>query len=275
MFSPFAGELRTVKIRGYVALGLIGLCFPFFDLFQRTVVTGWARLRPSSRIPFMGWWINRMRAFVVWCVQRVGGASIPMPDRVIPSGPGTLIVMNHQSVLDIPLVVGSVKDGYPRIVTRERYRRFIPLISQMVRLYQYPTVDPKGSAEQLRKSLEALGEAAESDVPVAIFPEGTRTKDGEVGRFRGRGLRILLSKRAWTVHMLVVDGYWRSAKLKHFVRGMAHIDGRIQYLGSAEWTDPSADPKEFIAEVRGRIVDGLAELRGTGADPASSGSDAP
>jgi 1-acyl-sn-glycerol-3-phosphate acyltransferase len=143
----------------------------------------------------------------------------------------------------------------------------------MVRLYQYPTVDPRGSAEQLRKSLAVLGEAADSDVPIAIFPEGTRTKNGEVGRFRGRGLQVLLSKRAWTVHMLVVDGYWRSAKLKHFVRGMAHIEGRIQHLGSVEWTDPSADPTEFIAQVRGRIVEGLDELRGIDGDPASSGAD--
>lgn len=253
-----------MKIRGYAALGLVGLCFPFFDLFQRTVISAWVFLRPSSRIPVLGWWINRMRAFVVWCLERIGGASVPMPERVIPCGPGTLIVMNHQSVLDIPLVVGSVRDGYPRIVTRERYRRFIPLISQMVRLYQYPTVDPRAKAEQLRKALATLADAADSDVPVAIFPEGTRTKNGEVGRFRGRGLKILLSKRAWTVHLLVVDGYWRSAKLKHFVRGMAHIEGSIEYLGSVEWTDPTAQPDEFIEGLRARIVDGLAELRSAG-----------
>ena len=251
-----------MKIRGYAALGLIGLSFPFFDLFQRTVISGWVFLRPSSRIPVLGWWINRMRAFVVWSLERIGGASIPMPERVIPCAPGTLIVMNHQSVLDIPLVVGAVEGGYPRIVTRARYQRFIPLISQMVRLYQYPVVDPRAKSEHVRRSLVSLGDSADSDVPIAIFPEGTRTKDGEVGRFRTRGLQALLEKRTWTVHMLVVDGYWRTAKLKHFVRGMGHVDGRIRYLGSVEWDDPSADAGAFVDGLRDRIADALAELRG-------------
>jgi 1-acyl-sn-glycerol-3-phosphate acyltransferase len=265
-------ERRAVKIRGYAALGLIGLTFPFLDLFQRTVISGWVLLRPSARIPVLGWWINRMRAWVVWCLERVGGASIPMPDRIIPSGPGTLIVMNHQSVLDIPLVVGAVKNGYPRIVTRARYHRFIPLISQMVRLYQYPIVDPRAKSEHVQKSLVSLGEAAvDSDVPIAIFPEGTRTRNGEVGRFRTRGLESLLSGRSWTVHLLVADGYWRSAKLKDFVRGMDHIGGAIRYVGTEEWTDPSVDPSEFIDHLRNRLIEGLAELRGESADdPARS-----
>ncbi len=251
-----------MRIRGYLALGLVGLAFPFFDLFQRIVVAGGAWLRPSQRIPLLGWWINRMRAFVFWCLIRIGGASIQMPDRVIESGPGTLVVMNHQSVIDIPLLVGSVKGGYPRIVTRARYSRFVPLISHMVRLYQYPVVDPRAKAHQVQKSLSSLAEeAASSEVPIGIFPEGTRTRDGGLGRFRTRGLRAVLSVRPWTVHLLVSDGYWQRAKVKDFVRGMSDVEGRTAYLGTMEWTDPSADPEPFISELRARLDEGLAELR--------------
>jgi 1-acyl-sn-glycerol-3-phosphate acyltransferase len=255
-------EGSAVKIRGYVALGFVAFGFPVFDLVQRTAIAGWARLRPSRRIPTLAWWIDRMRAFVIWCLEHVGGASIPMPPRVVPSGPGTLIVMNHQSVLDIPLVVATVRSGYPRIVTRARYHRFIPLISHMVRLYQYPVVNPRAKSDHIRESLTSLGNAAlTSEVPIAIFPEGTRTRDGEIGRFRMRGLQALLSKRSWTVHLFVADGYWRSAKLKHFVRGMAHIKGTAAYLGSVEWSDPEEDPAAFIDELRNRLVEGLEDLR--------------
>ncbi len=257
-----------MKIRGYAALGLIGLSFPVLDLLQRTVVAGWIRLRPSRRVPTLGRWIDGVRGWVVWCLEFVGGASIPMPERIVPSGPGTLIVMNHQSVLDILLIVASVRGGYPRIVTRARYGRFIPLISHMVRLYQYPTVDPRATADEVRRSLRELSEAAvESDVPIAIFPEGTRTRDGSVGRFRARGLEALLARRAWTVHLLVADGYWRTAKMKDFVRGMAHIDGSIEYLGAAAWDDPDADPRAFVAELQERLADGLEAVRAVGTLP--------
>jgi 1-acyl-sn-glycerol-3-phosphate acyltransferase len=258
-----------LRIRGYAALGLVGLAFPLLDLFQRIAVAGWARLRPSRRIATLGWWINRMRVFVVWCLERIGGATIPMPERVVASGPGTLIVMNHQSLIDIPLMVGVVRGGYPRIVTRARYSRFIPLISHMVRLYQYPVVDPRAKAHHVRKSLSSMAEAAEtSEVPIGIFPEGTRTRNGEIGRFKVRGLNSLLRVRPWTVHLFVSDGYWQRAKLKHFVRGMADIRGRTVYLGSVEWTDPTADPQPFVDELRERLVEGLAELRGESAPPA-------
>ena len=85
-------------------------------------------------------------------LRSVGGASLQFPPQVVPCAPGKLILMNHQSVIDILLVVKSVAYGYPRIVTRARYGRFIPLISHLVRLYQYPTVDPTANPREVLKS---------------------------------------------------------------------------------------------------------------------------
>jgi 1-acyl-sn-glycerol-3-phosphate acyltransferase len=170
--------------------------------------------------------------------------------------------MNHQSVFDIPILVKSTQGAYPNLITRRRYLRWIPLISHMVRLYQYPVVDPTANSKELRESLRSMRDAARaSDVPMAIFPEGTRTKDGEIGPFRPRGLQLILKQRPWTVYVIVVDGFWKNAKMKHFIRGMAGVRGDVRLAGTLEWTDPKQDATAFIEEIRQLMVDNLAEMR--------------
>ena len=170
--------------------------------------------------------------------------------------------MNHQSVLDIPLVVASLESGYPRIVTRKRYMRWIPLISHMVRLYQYPVVDPAANPGDTRRMLKGLTHAArESDVPIALFPEGHRSRTGELGPFMTTGLKILLRQRPWTVYVLVADGFWQRATMKHFLGGMSAIRGRITLAGTLSWSDPRGDSDDFIAGVRELMTTRLGELR--------------
>lgn len=249
------------KLRGYLALTVACLALLVLDPIQRLVVAPWVRLRPSRRVAVL----TRWQRFLAWVMLRsvsvLGGARIPELPRV-PGRAGTLVLMNHQSLMDIPLVVASIADAYPRIVTRQRYLRWIPLISHMVRLYQYPVVDPAANSRTGRRMLRSIAEAARtSDVPLAIFPEGTRTKNGEIGRFKTIGLKLILQQRPWTVYVIVADGFWERAKLKHFLSGMRAIRGRVEVMGPFTWADGGTDPEPFIEEMRTRMVDKLAAMR--------------
>lgn len=251
-----------MKIRGYVALVLILMSFVPLDLVQRLILGPWVRLVPRHRIGVLTRWQRFMAWWVMTFVSKVGGADLPDPLH-IPGEDGTLVLMNHQSVLDIPLVVSSIRGSYPRIVTRKRYLRWIPLISHMVRLYQYPVVDPSANPSQSKKMLAGIRDAARTtDVPFALFPEGTRTKDGEIGPFRTTGLKLVLRQRPWTVYLLVGDGYWERAKLKHFLSGMHDIRGTLRLLGPFVWDDPRGDSEAFIEEMRAAMVAELHRMRG-------------
>jgi 1-acyl-sn-glycerol-3-phosphate acyltransferase len=255
---------RSLKLlRGYLALTLVCVGMLFADLVQRLVIAPWVWLRPASRIRILGVWIRAMAWLTTRPFEIVGGASISSPPKV-PCDPGVLILMNHQSLFDIPLVIKALECGYPRIVTRDRYRRWIPLISHMIRLYQYPIVDPSANRADAKKQLQELRSAArESRVPIAIFPEGTRTPSGEIGRFKTTGLGLILRTRPWTVYVLVSDGFWRVAKFKDFIRGLDGIRGRVELLGRFEWPDPEVDPKPFIRMLRTKMAARLAEMRET------------
>lgn len=243
----------------FVSLSLLGS-----DVVQRLVVGPWVALRPSSRRRVLGRWIRTMAWLTTRPVSLIGGCTVPRPERVVPGEGGVLIVMNHQSLFDIPLVVQTVESAYPRIVTRQRYiDRWIPVISHMVRLYQYPTVDPSANSDDIRKSLDALEEeAASADVPIAVFPEGTRSRNGKIGHFKKGALTRILAARPWTVYVFVADGFWRAARFRDFVRGLSHVEGKMAHAGTLEWTDPAADPTAFIDEVRNMMKERLSAMRG-------------
>jgi 1-acyl-sn-glycerol-3-phosphate acyltransferase len=243
----------------FVSLGLL-----VGDVIQHLIVAPWVWLMPSRRIPVLGRWMKIMAWLVTRPIHFISGCVIPRPPRIVPGEPGVLIIMNHQSLFDIPLVIQTVETAsYPRIVTRKRYiERWIPVVSHMVRLYQYPVVDPSANADEIRRSLDDLARAAaETDVPLAVFPEGTRTRNGEIGRFKKAGLSRILAARPWTVYVFVADGLWRAPTFKDFVRNLAHVEGKMEHVGTLDWKDPSADPAAFMEEVRNMMKERLSAMR--------------
>ena len=247
-----------LKLRGYLTLGVIGTALVVGDPIQRTVVAGLARLLPSRREAVLTAWIRLYARLIFATVRTIGGARIQDPPS-IPGGPGVLVLGNHQSVLDIPLVVSALT-VHPRIVTRDRYASGKPLISHMIRLYQYPVVHPTATAR--RGELTRIAEdAARSPVPIALYPEGTRTKDGTLGAWREAGLRAILNARQWQVYLLVADGFWQAAKLPDFVRAVHTIDSRSAVVGPFQSPEPGADPSAFIAEMHTRMAAALTGLR--------------
>jgi 1-acyl-sn-glycerol-3-phosphate acyltransferase len=247
-----------LKLRGYLTLGCVALVLLTADVVQRTIIVLAIKIVPSRRTRILGWWQKLMAHTMLGIVRRVGGGDVEDPPP-IPGRPGVLVLMNHQSLLDIPLVCAAVDDLYPKIVTRARYASGKPLISHMVRLYQYPLVDPRATT---RKHLRGLAAAAtEKDTPVMIFPEGTRTRDGEIGPWKRRGLERFLSARSWEVYVLVADGFWRTAKLVDFLQSVSTVRGRCIVLGPYTSPEPGEPVDGFIDDMRARMKEGLQSLR--------------
>jgi 1-acyl-sn-glycerol-3-phosphate acyltransferase len=133
----------------------------------------------------------------------------------------------------------------------------------MVRLYQYPIVDQAAKSEDMRRALEQIGaQARESDVPFVVFPEGHRSRDGEIGRFKRGALSAILATRSWTVYVYVADGFWKVARYRDFIRHVKGVRGKIEHVGVFEWTDPGADSDPFIETIRDAMVKRLEAMRG-------------
>ena len=116
-----------MKFRGYLALAVVCLALVVSDPIQRFMIAPWVKLRPARRIPVLEWWIKLMAWVTTRPLIHIGGATIPVPPRIVPARPGMPILMDHQSVFDLPLVLQTVSAVSPRLWTRDRYRRPPPV----------------------------------------------------------------------------------------------------------------------------------------------------
>jgi 1-acyl-sn-glycerol-3-phosphate acyltransferase len=154
----------------------------------------------------------------------------------------------------------------PAFVTRTRYQRFIPLVSTTARLLGSPFIDARHNpAETLAAIERAAREAANG---VVIFPEGHRSRRGEILPFRGAGIETMLRSRPLPVYLVLNDGVYRVASLADLFFRVHLIDGYAEAMGPFEPPDDPSRHAEFAVELRSRLVARLAEHR---ADPAGRG----
>lgn len=117
--------------------------------------------------------------FVLLCRVRVRGRQ-----HVPASGP-CLIVANHQSYFDIPLVAAATR-RHVCFVARETLAKSRP-IAFLIKWCGAVMVR-RGASD--RASIRAIALHLERGDVVCIFPEGTRSRDGRVGPFK-RGVALI------------------------------------------------------------------------------------
>ena len=109
------------------------------------------------------------------------------PERVPVSG-AVILASNHASFLDPPLV-GSGLHRECTFLARDTLFRFGPT-RWLLNKWQAVPIDREGSsASGMKRILEALNRGR----AVILFPEGTRTRDGQLQRVRS-GVGLIAAK---------------------------------------------------------------------------------
>lgn len=92
-----------------------------------------------------------------------------------------VIVINHNSMVDI-LALYFLPLNFRWVSKREVFR--IPYIGQLLTLHGDIAIDRSRGADSMRKVTEDGKMWIGRGASIAMFPEGTRSKSGEIGRFK-------------------------------------------------------------------------------------------
>lgn len=157
------------------------------------LIMGVLRVRESvMQVVARSWarWLLRL----VGCRVRVRGG-----DGLIPGAP-YVFASNHTSALDIPALLSVLPKNFRWIAKKELFD--IPVFGYAIRRVGYIPID-RGDTRAAVKSLGMAASRIKDGASVVIFPEGTRSKDGNLLPFKSGGLGLAIRARVPVVPLAI------------------------------------------------------------------------
>lgn len=165
-----------------------------------------------------------------------------------------VVTSNHQSFFDIPLLFFLPLWKF-KFVSKIEVRK-IPAIGWMLGM-RGDIVIRRGTREAATTVMEEGTQHLQAGVSVAIFPEGTRTKDGEVHRFKDGAFRLAQENKVAILPCVMDD-----TKVLFSARGLNRRNLTVRILPPIEVEEVVNTPARELAERVERITrEALAEIR--------------
>ncbi len=125
-----------------------------------------------------------------------------------------VITSNHQSYFDIFVLLACLDTSFKFIAKKDLFN--IPFLGQGMKRLGYISIDRKNMRSAL-KSVKKSTELLKNKISILIFPEGTRSPNGELLSFKKGGLNMFLKQSNITVLPVVIKGTVNILKKDSFV----------------------------------------------------------
>ena len=194
------------RVRSWAAtivfLPVFALVLLVFDVAQRC-----ARLfgqRPQEYVA------GALQIALVWafhlCGTRLDVERAPGLDH----GGRYIVVSNHQSMFDIPILGSLLFANFPKYISKRSLGRWIPSVSYNLRRGGHVLIERSDAPAALAAIRELGARVRAGRASAVIFPEGTRSRQGALGKFKRAGTLALLDEAPDApVLPVVIDESWR------------------------------------------------------------------
>lgn len=239
---------------------MLSILYYIFTVIHTTVWCVVSVLALAATYPFdkSRRWVHELSRYMTWvffgmppCLKRTidGLENI---DRRKPY----VMVLNHTSGVDI-IAAYKVPLNFRWVSKREVFKT--PFFGQYLVLHGDICIDRGRAAEALEQLVRDGKMWISRGASVAIFPEGTRSKDGEIGRFKAGG--FTLAKEAGVEILPVVMTGTKTLIKKNLAFNWGNRI-TVRVLPPVPVSEVAAmETHELMQTVRERMCDALAEIR--------------
>jgi 1-acyl-sn-glycerol-3-phosphate acyltransferase len=121
----------------------------------------------------------------------------------IPRGRACVYMSNHQSHFDIPILYAVFPSTLRMVAKAELFR--VPIFGRALRNAGFVSVDRSGDREQAMAAMRSCADALSRGINIWLAPEGTRSVDGTLGKFKKGGFMLARDAGAEIVP-IAIDG---------------------------------------------------------------------
>ncbi len=108
---------------------------------------------------------------------------------------------NHESIYDIPVILGYLPVQFRWLAKAELFK--IPIFGSAMRSAGYISIDRKNHNSAISSLNKAAAIIKEKDISIVIFPEGTRSVDGKIGKFKKGGFFLAINSGVPIVPVII------------------------------------------------------------------------
>lgn len=162
-----------------------------------------------------------------------------------------VFVANHQSFLDVFAVYGWLPNNFKWMMKKEI--RKVPFVGTACAVAGHIFVD-RSNPRAAVQSVDLIKKELVDGISTVIFPEGTRTKTGEMGRFKQGAFKIAMDM-GLPVVPITLNGFFKAMPSgKPFVNPFSKVS---LHIGKPIDISQFTDINEAMAIVREKIQEGL------------------
>ncbi len=158
-------------------------------------------------------WLNSM-------VEMAGVEFVVKGQEKIPLNEPVIYTPNHAGAFDIPAVILSTP-VVPMFMAKKELLK-LPVINKWMDVVDCVFVD-RNNKNAARSSLQDAIDKVKTGRSLVIFPEGTRSKDGELGEFRGGAMKVAMETGAMVVPVLIEGSRERLEATSNVTAGKVYV----------------------------------------------------